>query len=80
MKMSKTQLIGDCLYGYVPGEERVCIENSVEQISAFIMKHRFGGQVKITNYLDIIEVQTVGQFIDQCDAPAQVGTELDFSQ
>lgn len=76
MKMSKTQLIGDCLYGYVPGEERVCIENSVEQISAFIMNHRFDGQVKITNYLDIIEVQTVGQFIDQCDNKRFLNDEL----
>lgn len=74
--MTKTQLIGDCLYGYVPGEERVCIENSVEQISAFIMKHRFGGRVKITNFLDIVEVQTVGQFIDQCDNKRFLNDEL----
>lgn len=73
--MLKTQLIGVCLYGYVPGEERVCIENSVEQIAAFIMKNRLES-VKIENYLNIVEVQTAGQFIDHCDNKYFLNDEL----
>lgn len=74
--MSKTQLIGNFLYGYVQGKERVCIENSAEQIAAFIMKQRFEGQVKIVNYLDIIEVQSVGNFIDRCENKRFLNDEL----
>lgn len=74
--MTKTQLLGDFLYGYVSGEERVCIENTAEQIAAFIMKNRFKGQVKITNFLDILEVQTMGEFIDRCESKAFLNDEL----
>ena len=54
--MTKTQLLGDFLYGYVSGEEREYIENTAEQIAAFIMKNRFNHQVRITNYLNILEL------------------------
>lgn len=74
--MTKTQLIGDFLYGYVPGEVRVCIENSAEQIAAFIMKNRSVNQVKIVNFLDLIEVQTAGHFIDYCENKRFLNDEL----
>lgn len=74
--MTKTQLIGDFLYGYVPGEVRVCIENSAEQIAAFIMKNRSVNQVKIVNSLDLIEVQTAGHFIDYCENKRFLNDEL----
>lgn len=74
--MTKTQLLGDFLYGYVSGEERVYIENSAEQIAAFIMKNRFNHQVRITNYLNILELQTMGEFIDRCENKAFLNDEL----
>lgn len=72
----QTSLIGDFLYGYVPGEERVFIKNTIEQIAAFIMANRFKSQVKIVNYLDITEIQTMGEFIDFCDNKHFLQNEL----
>lgn len=73
---TKTVLIGDFLYGYIPGEERVCIKNTAEQIAAFIMANQFKGQVKIVNFLDLLEVQTVGPFIDFCESQHFLQNEL----
>ncbi len=63
---TKSSLTGQFLYGYVPGEERVCIKNTIEQIAAFIMANRLKGQVKIVNFLDETEIRTMGEFIDFC--------------
>lgn len=74
--MAKTQLIGDFLYGYIRGEERVCITNTAEQIAAFIMKNRFKGEVKIVNYMDVTEVQTMGEFVEFCSSTSFLYDEL----
>lgn len=71
-----TSLIGDFLFGYVPGEERVCIKNTAEQIAAFIMANQFKGQVKVVNFLDELEIQTIGQFIDTCQSQHFLKNEL----
>ncbi|MGE7843623.1 hypothetical protein ACQKNX_22940 [Lysinibacillus sp. NPDC093712] len=73
---TKSSLTGQFLYGYVPGEERVCIKNTIEQIAAYIMANRFKGQVKIVNFLDILEIQTMGEFIDFCDNKRFLQNEL----
>lgn len=73
---TKTSLSGEFLYGYVPGEDRVCIKNTIEQIAAFIMANRLKGQVKIVNFLDETEIRTMGEFIDFCYSKHFLQNEL----
>lgn len=54
----------DFLIGFAKGEY-VQIENTVEQICAFIMKHRMDS-VLITNVLDGVEIETSMGFIMTC--------------
>lgn len=54
----------DFLFGYANGD-RVMISNTAEQISAFIVKHRFD-KVVITDFLDTLLIETASGFIQYC--------------
>lgn len=75
--MAKT-IIGagvDYLYGYVEGD-RYMITNTVEQITAFIMKYRFNDTL-ITNFFDNVEIRTVfGGFIMNCTNQTFLANDL----
>jgi len=62
------------LYGYANGEQ-VLIENNVEQICAFIMKHRFQN-VMITNFFDVALLETSMGFIQYCANQEFLAKEL----
>lgn len=62
--MATTIGFGDFLYGYAKGE-RIPISNNVEQICAFIMKHRLDS-VKIVSILDELEIETSMGFLMYC--------------
>lgn len=75
--MEKT-MIGagmDYLYGHVDGE-RYMITNTVEQITAFIMKYRFNDTM-ITDIFDNAEIETVfGGFIMNCSNQQFLANDL----
>lgn len=52
------------LYGYVNGEKYM-VTNTVDQICAFIMKHRFE-DVTFTDVVDMMEITTSMGFIFSC--------------
>jgi hypothetical protein len=63
------------LYGFAGEDYGVMVENNAEQISAFIMKHRFQDS-QFTNPLDVTEITTSGEFIFYCRDQEFLRTEL----
>lgn len=74
--MEKTMIGGsaDFLYGHVNGE-CYAITNTIEQITAFISKYATES-VKITNFLDLLEIETSMGFIMHCPNQTFLQKEL----
>ncbi|MCM3390192.1 hypothetical protein M3649_19020 [Ureibacillus chungkukjangi] len=56
--------VGTYSYGYVNGK-RYFVENTAEQIAAFIMKYRYDDKV-IASLFGELEIKIMGEFIDFC--------------
>lgn len=64
MEEMKLVQSSDFVFGYAKGD-RVMVANTAEQISAFIMKHRFENVV-ITDFLDTLLIETSMGFLQYC--------------
>ena len=56
----------ECLKGYVNLHFVDYIENTPEQIGAFIMENWIKGDIMICDWMDLAVVTTMGMFIDRC--------------
>lgn len=74
MEKTKIGAVTDYLYGHVDGE-CVMITNTIEQIVAFLAENMFKS-VKITNVLDLLEIETSMGFIFRCPNQEFLQTEL----